>query len=142
MRDIMIRRNRALSPLVSDFFGDFGRDFHSFFDLRPGEATKRFSPQCEVKDQADHFLVSFDVPGVAKEDLDIEIIDGGVKVSGERKHEESENGYSEKYYGRFERFIALPSEIKDDQVQGELKDGVLSLQLPKKEKSSRKVTLS
>src|ERR1700712_3151968 len=84
---------RALSPdLVGELFGDFDRIVESF--LRPTYAsTVGFQPTCDVSETKDHYLVSFDMPGVKKEDIKIEVQANQLVISGERNREmKDENG--------------------------------------------------
>lgn len=146
MRELMKARKGELNPFR--LWGDWENELQNFFDwpqVKNLEKNKGFgfSPSCDFVDKDDHYQLSFDVPGVKKEDINVEMVDGGILISGERKYEHKENGYSEKSYGKFERFFSLPKEIVEDKVEGRVEDGVLSLRLPKKEQSSkRKIDLA
>ena len=77
-----------------------------------------------------------------KEDIDISLHDGSLSVSGERKSEEkfadAEVYRSERFVGRFQRTIALPGAVANDQVKAQYKDGVLTVTLPKTEEAKPK----
>ena len=83
----------------------------------------------------------FDVPGVRKEDIDIDYAQGRLTVSGERHHEKTEEKKSykrsERAFGAFSSSFALPADVNGDKIEAELKDGVLSVSVPKSE-SARK----
>ena len=98
-----------------------------------------FSPSCNIDETNTHYLFSFDVPGVKKEDIKVEIRGATLIVSGERKEEYERKGatqyQAESAYGAFQRSFDLASEIKADQVEAEYENGVLRLAVPKKEVS-------
>lgn len=129
---------RSLSPdLAGDVFDDFDRIVDSF--LRPTFAnTVNFQPSCDIHETKDHYLVSFDMPGVKKDDIKIELQDNQLVISGERRYE-SKNGQEgsalrhERAYGKFERSFALPKTINADQIEAQYENGVLNVALPKVE---------
>ncbi len=129
---------RSLSAAhVGDVFEDFDQMFDSF--LRPTYVTtQNFRPSCDVNETKDHFLVSFDMPGVKKEDIKIEVQGNQLKISGERQREvKSEEGESalhfERSFGRFERTFTLPATVAADKIEAHFENGVLNVALPKVE---------
>lgn len=129
---------RNLSPgRMEDMFDDFDYVVDSL--LRPSLATtaKSFQPSCDVSETKDHYLVSFDIPGVKKEDIKIEIKGNELMISGERQREvKKENGealHHERMYGRFERTFAMPATIAVDKIEAHFENGVLNVALPKAE---------
>jgi HSP20 family protein len=91
----------------------------------------------------DHFYVEVELPGVSDQDLDITVHNGMLSIRGERKPAEGRRYlYNGRSYGRFERVITLPEAVRSDDVQATLKDGILSLTLPKSpEAKPRKIAL-
>ena len=91
----------------------------------------------------DHFYVEVELPGVSEQDLDITVHNGTLFIRGGRKPEEGRRYlYNGRSYGRFERVITMPEAVNTDDVQATLKDGILSLTLPKSpEAKPRKITL-
>lgn len=108
----------------------------------PTDWPQALNPTCDVQDVDGHFLVSMDIPGMKKEDIKIELADGQLTISGERKNEREENkkgNYrSERVYGSFERTFTLPKSVKAEDISTEYSDGVLRLAIPKSEASSTK----
>ncbi len=107
-------------------------------------AVPAFAPTCDVRETDSHFLMSYDLPGVKKEDVKISLQDGVLTVSGERKEERHENERTEKgrgqyvgerFYGAFQRSFSVPNEVKAEQIETEFKDGVLRVAVPKIESS-------
>ncbi|MEO0538954.1 MAG: Hsp20/alpha crystallin family protein [Cyanobacteria bacterium P01_A01_bin.123] len=102
-----------------------------------------FVPSAEINETDTEIYLKLEVPGMSAEDLDIEVTDGAVAITGERQSktqsEEENTLRSEFYYGKFERFIPLPHRIRQDGVTAEYKDGILNLTLPKSEEEKGKV---
>lgn len=100
-----------------------------------GESMSSFIPAFDVKEEKDAFLFKADLPGIQEKDLDINITGNRLTVSGKREEEsteESANWYcSERSYGSFTRTFTLPDSVDSDKVQAEMRDGVLTLRVPK-----------
>jgi HSP20 family protein len=113
--------------------------------FRSGEAPG-FIPTFEVKESKDGFVFKADLPGVDEKDIDVSVSGDRITVGGKREseqHEESDRFYAyERSYGTFNRSFTLPEDVNADAVQASLKDGVLTLMLPKKpEAKSRKIPI-
>src|SRR3989338_8337049 len=126
----------------------FDRIFNDDFKLDwPAELEKSFNPAFSVKETADNFLLGFDLPGLKKEDINVEVYNDQLIVSGERKEEKEEktkNIYrSETHYGSFQRSFTLPAGVTAKEIQAECKDGVLKIRVPKGEAlKTQKVAVS
>jgi len=94
-----------------------------------------WSPQFEVLDIDSAYILRGDFPGVSKKDVNIEVSDGILTVSGERKN--IDKNYSDSCdhsripHGKFSRSFNLPDDIKEEQINAKMKDGVLSLEIPR-----------
>jgi HSP20 family protein len=99
------------------------------------EENQEFMPACDVEESDQGYLMSFDLPGVKKEDVKIELQENQVTVSGERKQEkkvESKGRVSqERYYGSFCRSFTLPSSVEPSKVEASYDNGVLHIAIPK-----------
>jgi len=99
--------------------------------------TPAFTPSCDVDETDSLYLMSFDLPGVKKDDIKIDFKDGVLTVSGERKSEtekkEKTSYRSERFYGSFSRSFQLPTGVKPEQVETYYADGVLRIAVPKTE---------
>jgi HSP20 family protein len=93
----------------------------------------------EVSEDDKQYQICLDLPGMSKEDVNIEIQDNALIVSGERKQEKDETRkgrqYTERFYGSFWRSFTLPSNVKAEQVMAEYNNGVLEISIPKAELS-------
>ena len=106
-------------------------------------ATTEFIPSIDVAEDDDNILVTAEMPGVAKDDIEVQV-DRDVLILRGEKHEEKreEQGgrtiHREVRHGTFVRQLTLPCEVDPDKTQGKLDNGVLKLTLPKKESSKGK----
>ena len=123
---------KEMDSLFETFLSGFGRDTDGL----------AFIPSAEIDETDTEFHLKLEVPGMSADDLEIEVTDDAVAIMGERKSEtkstEGDQLRSEFYYGKFERYIPLPSQIQRDNVTAEYKDGILNLTLPKSEKKQEK----
>ena len=139
-------RRSLSSELMEDVFDDFDRIVNAM--AKPTYAnTVGFQPSCDISETNDHYMVSFDMPGVKKEDIKIEVQANQLVISGERHREtKKEEGKSalryERLYGKFERTFVLPTSINVDQIEAHYENGVLNVALPKAENSKgRKIEI-
>jgi HSP20 family protein len=96
-----------------------------------------FAPQMEVRETNDAFIFKADLPGLRKDDVDISVHGNRLQISGKREQEheerEGERIYAyERSYGNFTRVFTLPETADVDKITCDLKEGVLSLVVPKK----------
>lgn len=128
-----------------EFFNDFGKGFF----VRPiaFPAETELSMKIDVSEDDKSFTVKADIPGVKKEDIQVDIDGGQVSLRAEaRKQTDSEKQtkkdekvvYSERSYGMVSRSFTLPVDVDAKDAKAEYKDGVLSLSLPKKSNGSAK----
>lgn len=117
-----------MENLVSRFFG------REMFEENGGAV---FAPQVNVAETDDHFEVTADLPGLKAEDVNVELKEGQLWISGEKKEEKEEQGKTfhrvERRYGQFRRIVPLSGAVKESDVQATFKDGVLTITLPKAE---------
>lgn len=112
--------------------------------LHPLLPAQTFVPQFEVRETNDAYLFKADLPGVLEDDLDITIAKNRLTVAGKRemeKREENDRFYAvERNYGSFTRTFTLPTDVDEAHVDAELRDGVLTLNVPKsREQQAKKV---
>jgi HSP20 family protein len=115
---------------------DVNRVFDTFFGGRLGNgATPRWVPAMDLVETDDQLVLRADLPGLDRDDVKIEISDGVLTVSGERRveNEERKDGYHrvERAYGGFSRSLSLPQGIDAEQVQADFDKGVLEVRIPK-----------
>jgi HSP20 family protein len=100
-----------------------------------------WSPQIETFRRGDKLVVRADLPGLKKEDVNVEVDNGMLAISGERReqHEEDRDGFyrSERSYGQFYRALPIPEGVSDAQCEATFKDGVLEVTLPAPKEEQR-----
>jgi HSP20 family protein len=106
------------------------------------EAGNIFMPLADVRETDDAVIVTMDLPGIDKKDVDITASGDDLRVVGERKSETetSEKDYHkrERAYTRFERMVKLPAAVKMEEAKAKLSDGVLEITLPKEVVTAKK----
>lgn len=101
-----------------------------------------FTAAFEVKESKDAFVFKADLPGIKAEDLDVKLTQNRLTITGKREAEKSEKGDTfytfERSYGSFVRSFTLPEGVDGEKVEADLKDGVLTLKVPKKPEAQPK----
>ncbi len=147
-------RNRAGLPSIfsADPFGSLRDEFDQMLsnwfttsDNSPVQPS--FSPLLDLSETDSNYVVKVDLPGIQASDLRVQVSDNVLTISGERKYEKAddkqENGkkhggtphYVERYHGTFSRSVMLPTVVKQDQIDAQYRDGVLTVTLPKTEEA-------
>ncbi len=134
--------DRWFDRMVEDMWR---RPFPSLFgreSLLPASMLALRAPSLDVYEEKDDVVVKAELPGMKKEEIEVTVSGDVVTIKGEKKQEEEvkEKDYyrRERTYGSFSRSVALPSEVKGDQVKASFKDGVLEVRMPKTEEAKAK----
>jgi HSP20 family protein len=116
------------------FDSSFGPTFRA-----PG-ALSRWTPALDVYQDKDQFTVVVELPGLKKEDIEISLHNDVLTLSGERKQEKKdEEGHrNERFFGRFQRSVTLPTSVDSNKVKATYQDGILKIVLPKAEEAKPK----
>jgi HSP20 family protein len=125
---------RELDTLQSDV----NRLFDGFFGRSASPSSgRRWIPAMDLVETEDHLVLRADLPGLDREDIEIEVKDNVLTVAGERKaeHEEKGEGFHrvERAFGRFSRSLDLPHGIAAEEVDARFDRGVLEVRIPKPE---------
>lgn len=132
---------RQTIPSRRDIFADF---FDSFFNTDLLPSNEKLTPAVDIVEEKDKYLVKADIPGIKQDDIKVEVDDGVLRISGERKYEKKEEDKEKKYhyyersYGVFERRFVLPSDIDSEKIDAKYENGVLEIVLPKTESKKPK----
>lgn len=98
------------------------------------------SPASDASASDNAYYITLELPGVTESDIDVSVHDGVVTVKGEKTQEREEKGdtwfFSERQYGAFSRTFRLPADADGNRLEAHLKDGVLSLSVPKRTKAT------
>jgi HSP20 family protein len=127
----------------------FSRDVDRLFDAFFGggeQQSRRWVPAIDLVEGEDHFVLKADLPGLAEDDVNIEVQDGTLTISGERKaeHESRERGWYrvERSFGSFSRSLTLPDGVDPDAISARFDRGVLEVRIPKpEERKPRRVQI-
>ena len=153
-----------MSLITPSFFAALNNDLDALWALQPTAADKSrrqlmagWQPTCDVRDTGDAFVVHAELPGVKKEDIDIELHDGTLTLKGKKdsgvvetksdanKDKDGKSGSNngwvrrERSFGSFMRTFSLPDGVDESHIKASFADGVLDIQIakPKEEKPKR-----
>jgi len=109
---------------------------------RTSQILSGWTPAMDVFEDKDNVYVRAELPGMKKEDIDLSLHEGSLSISGERKaeqkFEDAEVYRSERFFGRFQRTVTLPTPVAMEKVKAQYKDGILTVTLPKAEEAKPK----
>jgi len=128
--------------LVGFNFGRWSNHLQEELDSLFESSLKSWVPALDAHEDKDSFVVRTELPGLKREDIEVSLHDGALIISGERKVEKVEAGVEvhrqERYYGKFQRTLTLPTPVAADKIKAQYKDGVLTVTLPKVEEAKPK----
>jgi HSP20 family protein len=138
----IIAPRSIFAPLFEEFFND--EWFNDF--LRPTWHERLGS--CDFEKTADTYVVSVDVPGLTKDEIKVDVEDGIISISGERKpkekKEETEYLAAERSFRRFKRTFRLPEDVDYEKTEAKVENGVLTMSFGRKkaEKSVKTIKIN
>ncbi|MBS3781123.1 MAG: Hsp20/alpha crystallin family protein [Candidatus Thermoplasmatota archaeon] len=132
---------RSFSPFqeMDSIFEDLDRTLDRFFGrpFRERKREGRRAPALDMRDLGDRYMIEAEIPGIDKDDIEIELRDEGMVIEGETTEETEEEGEDylrkERGYRSFYRRLPIPEQVEQDEITAELDRGVLTIDLPKKE---------
>ncbi len=135
---------RDMEGLCERFLEDPFRDLmrSRFPDISEFRFSDKPAPKVDMYDKDDKIVVKVEAPAIDKDKISISISDGMLNIKGEFSEEEEvkeeDYYYSERSFGSFSRRLRLPSEVEEDKIKANFKDGILNIELPKASKSKPK----
>jgi HSP20 family protein len=132
---LMNRMTQEMDQMFDRVFGDFGLTTRPFSSGLFGSSTRQglWSPRIEAVQKGDRFIVRADLPGLKKDDVQVELGENALTIHGERndQREDERDGYyhSERQYGEFYRTIPLPEGVIAESAQASFRDGVLEISM-------------
>ncbi|MES2029174.1 MAG: Hsp20/alpha crystallin family protein [Pseudomonadota bacterium] len=150
-REVGVHRGTDANPFLT-LHREMNRMFDDVFrgfDLAPFGSTRTLSalgwPQIDIDETDKEVRITAELPGLDEKDVNLEIADGVLSISGEKKSEseDKERRFSERYYGRFERRIPL-QDVDDDKTSATFKNGILTITVPKsaEAKNVRRISIN
>lgn len=116
---------------LNRFFGD---DVNA---SNGSDVSARWSPNVDIRETQDNFVLTFELPGISKDDINIHFENGLLKVEGERKQDEVADGVNllreERRFGKFYRSFKVNARVQSDNIEADYKNGLLTITLPKAE---------
>lgn len=135
--------NTNLSPVTNrsnDFLSEFRSEFDQLFNrFWPAESNGNagWSPTANLSETEKTYEVSMDLPGLKPDDVEIELKNGELWITGERKSSDEEKGRTwhrvESHYGKFRRVFRFGDGVDPENIDAEYHDGVLHITVPKSE---------
>ncbi len=127
--------NLGLRGLTDRLFGN-----RSIGRLRPSSQDALWLPAIDVSKRDDNLVVHAELPGLNAKDVNVEVDNGTLTISGERTQSTGDQYHSERSYGSFYRAIPLPENVDPDQIKATFTNGVLEVTMPapKSEQQGRK----
>lgn len=127
---------RDLHREVDRLFSEFGRGMRPLdMGFGKSDGSMRLVPQVDVTEAEDAVEVTAELPGVSEDDIEVTLNDNVLTIKGEKKSETEDKSKDrhliERSYGMFQRSIAMPVEVKPDDVMARFDKGVLTVTLPK-----------
>jgi HSP20 family protein len=106
---------------------------------RTSQVLSGWTPALDLHEDNENLTVHVELPGMKKEDIEVSLQDGSLSISGERKNEQKFDDAKvyreERYVGRFQRTVHLPSSVAANRIKAQYKDGILTITLPKTEEA-------
>ncbi len=109
---------------------------------RGSQLLSGWTPALDLFEDKDNLYARVELPGMKREDIDLSLHEGSLSISGERKGEEKFKGAevyrAERFCGRFQRTVSLPTPVAAEKVKAHYSDGILTVTLPKAEEAKPK----
>ncbi|MCO6453992.1 MAG: Hsp20/alpha crystallin family protein [Pirellulaceae bacterium] len=122
----LVRFEEEMEDLMARMFGE-------------GLTKVQFTPLADMKETDEAFELTLDLPGMTAEDIHVEVKEGDLWVTGERKEEQEEKGETfhrtERRYGHFRRMFSLPKTVREEKIEATFDKGVLKIVVPKSEEA-------
>ena len=131
--------NVCVRPRREGFFGDFDRLFDNVISRTTftSDLSADFSPRVDIRDTEESIFLTFELPGLNKEDIKVSVADNVLTITGERKakSEENEDGFVRREIrsGSFSRSFTLPQSVNSKKVSADYRNGLLEIRLDKAE---------
>ena len=131
-------------PNIDDFFDKFTNSLPFMRSGFPGVESSEFNlnPKVDIMEDDKSYKLSAELPGLDLENISLDLSDGILTLSGEKKsekEEDKEGNYHlmERSYGYFKRSFSLPPSIEEDKIKADFKKGILTVSMPKSEKAQK-----
>jgi len=142
--------HQEIDRMFDDFFRGFGFPAMGFGRVVPSLAQSEWlKPTVDIAASEREYTISVEIPGVEEKDFNLDLSDGTLRISGQKRQEREEkemNYYRmERSFGSFQRVVSLPEDVDEDGITAKYSNGVLTIKLPRKSKpktESRKIAIN
>tara|TARA_B100001250_G_C19730960_1_gene758472 strand:+ start:196 stop:633 length:438 start_codon:yes stop_codon:yes gene_type:complete len=123
-----IERPATIFNGIDSWLNNVSSDFPTIFN-----GITHWKPKFEVLNTDKAYRIRAEIPGMSKKDVNIEVKENTLIISGERKNtiDYSDDNYSEFLYGKFSRSFNLPDDVEENKIKASMKEGVLALEIPR-----------
>ncbi|WP_024547410.1 Hsp20/alpha crystallin family protein [Rickettsia gravesii] len=136
-----LQTNANKRSYVDDIFNNFFNEIASF-SYPVSYNDRMLTPRIDITENESEYNLEVELPGVTQDNIDLKIDSSILTIEGKKAQsaEKKDHNYhmQERYYGSFSRSISLPSNVDEEHVEANFKDGILSIKIPKKEQSKAK----
>lgn len=133
---------RYSNPTTDVFGKRFSDVMDEFFNDAVTSRQKSFSPRINISEDEKRFTIDVEIPGMNKEDIDVNLKNRMLTISGERKFEKEKNGTQyhrvETYFGSFNRSFQLPDSVDEESIEATYTNGILNITIDKSEEKMKK----
>ena len=132
------------TPRSISLFDNMDRMVQTIFDnnFYPAKAGHNWVPAVDIRENDISFILTADIPGLTKSDIDLLVEDNTLKISGKREYNNKdcnvEYHYKERTHGSFQRTFKLPISVDEENISATFKSGILTVVLPKTEEAQPK----
>lgn len=135
----LIKYSRPGRNIAGKHFSDI---MDEFFNEAVANRSSTFTPNINISETEDHFSIEVEIPGMKKDDINLNVENRTLAISGERKQKSEEDGRRfhrvETHYGAFNRSFQLPEHVDEDSIEATYENGVLSVKMDKREEKLKK----
>ncbi len=146
---ITLWKDKRPATVFENLKNEMDRWFNETFPRNIGQTESVFDdremlnfPAVDIQEKEDKYIVKAELPGMKKDDINVEFNNGRLVIRGEKKfeHEDKKKDFHriESYYGSFHRSFEIPEEVKEEDIKAEYKNGILELSIPVKEPEKKK----
>lgn len=131
---------RFTKPEIDILNGEMGRLYNDFNLNNNNFHSEDWQPPVDMKETVENIVITFEIPGVKKENIKLNIDNNTLNISGDKKKKNGDGNYyrTECCYGSFQRSIVIPQQINREKVKAIFINGVLTVELPKREQIAPK----
>ena len=132
------------TPRPISLFDNMDRMVQTIFDndFYPATAGHNWVPAVDIRENDASFILTADIPGLTKSDIDLLVEDNTLKISGKREYNNTDGNveyhYQERTHGSFQRSFKLPISVDEENISATFKSGILTVVLPKTEEAQPK----